>query len=200
MLDPRRHAPATERNRDPILEVLRRVLPPEGHVLEVASGTGQHAVYFAAALEGLRWQTSDADPLNEASIAAWVAQSGLTNVLPPVHLDATEHPWPVSFADAVVCINMIHIAPWESAIGLLDGARVVLPIDGILYLYGPFQRHGGHTAPSNAAFDADLKRRDPAWGVRHLEEVVKAASKRHFVLDEVIDMPANNLSVVLRRT
>lgn len=198
--DPRRFAPATQRNRDPILAVLRRVLPRSGTVLEIASGSGEHAVYFAEQLPGLTWQPSDPGEAARASIAAWTERSGVRNVVAPRALDAAAEEWPVDRADAVVCINMVHISPWEACTGLMRGAARVLPPGAPLVLYGPFRVGGEHTAPSNAAFDADLKRRDPAWGVRHLEEVVKAASKRHFVLDEVIDMPANNLSVVLRRT
>lgn len=195
----RRHAPATERNRAPILEVLRRALPDTGTVLEVASGTGQHAVAFAAALPGLVWQPSDPDPELRASIAAWVGGGGLANLRAPLALDATAPDWPVERADAVVCINMIHIAPWPAALGLLDGAARLLPAGGPLVLYGPFRRGGAHTAPSNAAFDDDLRRRNPDWGVRDLETVAGAAAARGLSLAEVAEMPANNLTVVLRR-
>lgn len=199
MADARKHFPATARNRDPILAVLRRVLPERGAVLEVASGSGEHAVYFGAALPGLEWQTTDLDADNRASITAWIAASGLRNVHMPLILDASEPPWPVSEADAVVCVNMIHIAPFDACLGLLDGARVLLPPGGPLYLYGPFKRGGAHTAPSNEAFDQSLRARDPSWGVRDLEEVAAEAKRRRLRLDEVIEMPANNLSVVFRR-
>ena len=193
--DARKHAPATERNRAPILEVLRRALPGEGVVLEVASGTGQHAAFFAEAFPGLTWQPSDPDPELRASIRAWTA--GIGNVLPPLALDASAGDWPVERADAVVCINMIHIAPWEAGLGLFQGAARLLPAGAPLLLYGPFLRDGRHTAPSNAEFDASLKARNPAWGVRDLGAVERAAAS--FTLADVVDMPANNLTVVLRR-
>ncbi|HYH19315.1 MAG TPA: DUF938 domain-containing protein [Azospirillum sp.] len=195
----KRHAPAVERNRAAILDVLRRVLPAEGLVLEVASGTGQHATFFAAGLPGVTWQPSDPDPDLRASTAAWAAEAGLPNLRPPLALDATAEPWPVARADAVVCINMIHIAPWEAALGLFRGAARLLPPGGPLALYGPFMRDGRHTAPSNAAFDADLKARNPAWGVRDLSVVETTAAAHGLRLAEVVEMPANNLSVVLRR-
>lgn len=197
--DPRRrHAPAAERNRDPILEVLRRVLPERGVVLEVASGTGQHAAHFARGLPHLVWQPSDPDPDHRASIAAWTG--GIATVRPPLDLDAAGGDWPVERVDAVVCINMIHIAPWPAALGLLAGAARVLGPGAPLYLYGPFRRGGRHTAPSNEAFDADLRRRDPAWGVRDLDEVAHAAEAAGLRPDGVVEMPANNLSVVFRRS
>lgn len=195
--DSRRHAPATERNRTPILEVLRRTLPPQGLVLEVASGTGQHAAAFAEALPGVIWQPSDPDPALRDSIRAWAAAATLPNLREPLDLDAASAGWPIRSADAVVCINMIHIAPWDAALGLFAGAERLLPAGGPLLLYGPFQRGGRHTAPSNAAFDADLKARNPAWGVRDLDAVERAAAG--FTLAEVAEMPANNLTVVLRR-
>ncbi|KAA0683060.1 DUF938 domain-containing protein [Roseomonas genomospecies 6] len=195
--DSRRHAPATERNRAPILEVLRRTLPPQGLVLEVASGTGQHAAAFAGALPGVIWQPSDPDPALRDSIRAWAAAATLPNLREPLDLDAASAGWPIRSADAVVCINMIHIAPWQAALGLFAGAERLLPAGGPLLLYGPFRRGGRHTAPSNAAFDADLKARNPAWGVRDLDAVERAAAG--FTLAEVAEMPANNLTVVLRR-
>jgi len=195
--DARKHAPATERNRAPILEVLRRVLPPQGLVLEVASGTGQHAVAFAEALPHLTWQPSDPDPELRASIRGWSVSAGLGNLREPLDLDAAARGWPVERADAVVCINMIHIAPWPAGLGLLNGAARLLPAGAPLLLYGPFLRDGRHTAPSNAAFDDSLKARNPAWGVRDLGEVERAATG--FTLAEVVEMPANNLTVVLRR-
>lgn len=194
----KQHAPAAERNRDPILAVLRRVLParPGALVLEVASGSGQHAVHFAAALPHLRWQPSDQDPVARDSVAAWRAEAGLDNLLPPLSLDV-RGPWPVQAADAIFCANMIHISPWACTLALLSGAAAVLPPGSPLVLYGPYRRGGAHTAPSNAAFDASLRSRDPSWGVRDLEAVV--AQARGFALDEVVEMPANNLTVVLRR-
>ncbi|MCW2238292.1 class I SAM-dependent methyltransferase [Azospirillum canadense] len=195
--DARKHAPATERNRGPILEVLRRVLPPQGLVLEVASGTGQHAVAFAQALPGLIWQPSDPDPDLRASTRAWAVSVGVPNLRDPLDLNAAAADWPIDRADAVVCINMIHIAPWTAALGLFAGAARLLPAGAPLLLYGPFRRDGGHTAPSNAEFDASLKARNPAWGVRDLGEVGRAATG--FTLSEVVEMPANNLTVLLRR-
>lgn len=195
--DARRFAPAAARNREPILAVLRGHLPASGTALEIASGSGEHAVAFAAAFPSLVWQPSDPDPANRASIAAWIAAEGSPNLLPPVDLDATAEIWPLATADAVLCINMIHIAPWAACIGLLRGAARLLAPGGLLYLYGPFKRDGAHTAPSNAAFDESLRARDPAWGVRDLDEVSEAAEG--FVPPTVVAMPANNLSVLFRR-
>ncbi|RME24928.1 MAG: DUF938 domain-containing protein [Deltaproteobacteria bacterium] len=199
----KRQWPAPLRNRDPILDVLRRVLPgpaPQDRlVLEIAAGTGQHAVYFAAALPWLRWLPTDPDPAAVASIAAWRDEAGLANLLDPVALDVTQ-PWPVDAADAVYCCNMLHIAPWPCTLALLDGARSVLPTGAPLVVYGPFQRGGRHTAPSNAAFDRSLRERDPRWGVRDLDVVAAEARSRGLALDEVVPMPANNLTVVFRRT
>lgn len=194
----KQHAPAAERNREPLLAVLRRVLPQHhgAQVLELASGTGQHALHFASALPHLRWQPTDADADARASIAAWRAEAGLDNLLPPLFLDVRE-PWPVAAADAIFCANMVHISPWTCTLALLAGAAAVLPPGSPLVLYGPYRRGGAHTAPSNAAFDASLRARDPSWGVRDLEVVV--AEARGFTLDEVVEMPANNLTVVLRR-
>ena len=193
-------SPSAQRNRGPILEVLRRVLPLSGRVLEIASGSGEHAVYFAHALHHLTWQPSDPDPAARESIRAWIAQEKAANVLAPIALDMTNARWPYMLdkVDAVVCINMIHIAPWEACLGLLYGCEQLLPPGGPLVLYGPFMRAGRHTAPSNAAFDAGLRRQDPRWGVRDLDDVVREAALRGFHLVEVVEMPANNLTVVLR--
>jgi SAM-dependent methyltransferase len=196
----KRFAPATERNRAPMLEVLRRVLPSTTDlVLEIASGSGQHAVWFAEHLPGLVWQPTDPDEGARASIEAWRAESGLTNVRAPLALDATSETWPVERADAVVCINMIHIAPWAACVGLMRGAARVLPAGGVLFMYGPYRVGGAHTAPSNARFDESLHERDPAWGVRDLDEVVAEAKKHGLIHTETVPMPANNLSVVYRR-
>jgi SAM-dependent methyltransferase len=196
--DARRFAPAAARNREPILDVLRAHLPASGTALEIASGSGEHAVAFAAAFPTLVWQPSDPDPANRESIAAWIAAAGAPNLLPPIDLDTTGEVWPLATADAVVCINMIHIAPWDACLGLMRGAARLLAPGGLLYLYGPFMRDGAHTAPSNAAFDESLRARDPAWGVRDLGEVSEAA--QGFARPAVIAMPANNLSVLFRRT
>jgi hypothetical protein len=192
-------APAVARNREPILAVLRRVLPERGLVLEIASGSGEHAVHFAAALPQLTWQPTDPDPEARESIAAYRVAAQLTNLLPPIALDAASPTWPVAQADAMVAINMIHIAPWAAAEGLMVGAERLLPAGGVLFLYGPFREHGQHTAPSNAAFDESLRARDREWGVRDLDEVAALASQHGFALEERIAMPANNLSVVFRR-
>jgi hypothetical protein len=168
-------------------------------VLEVASGTGQHIVHFAHALPHLHWLPSDPEVPHRDSIQARVAASGLANVSPPLPLDVLDRPWPVAELDAIVCINMIHIAPWRATLALLEQAGALLPAQGVLYLYGPFQRAGRHTAPSNEAFDADLRRRDPQWGVRKLEDVERHAGEAGLLLREVVEMPANNLSAVFAR-
>jgi SAM-dependent methyltransferase len=197
--DDRRHAPATARNRDPILGVLRAVLPPSGLVVEVGSGTGEHVVHFARALPGLVWQPSDPSPEARRSIACWVATEGLANVRPPLDLDAAGGDWPIDHATAVVCINMIHISLWAATEGLMRGAARFLHAGAPLILYGPFRRAGRPLEPSNAAFDEDLRRRDPGWGLRELERVAACAGAHGFALDRVVEMPANNLSVILRR-
>lgn len=192
-------SPSVARNRDPILTVLRRILPQTGTILEIASGTGEHAVYFAAALPHLTWQPTDQDEQALNSIAAHRAASGLSNLLPPLRLDAASSDWPVTQADAVVAINMVHISPWQATQGLMAGAgRMLLP-GGVLYLYGAYKENGAHTAPSNEAFDQDLRRRNPEWGVRDLEEVVNLATAHGLALAECIPMPANNFSLVFRR-
>lgn len=193
----KRTAPAAARNRDPILEVLRRVLPPRGLALELASGTGEHAVHFAAALPGLTWQPSDPDAGAVASVAAWRDEAALPNLRPPLQLDVTA-PWPVDRVDAIVCINMIHIAPWAATEALFAGAARTLT-DGPLVTYGPYRFDGAFTAPSNAAFDADLRARDPGWGVRDvvdLDAVARAVGLRR---DETVALPANNHALVWRR-
>lgn len=194
------YAAATARNREPILEVLRRVLPAHGTVREIASGTGEHATYLARHLPHLVWQPSDASRDALLSIEAWRAESSPANLRSPVALDACSESWGVDQVAAVVCINMIHIAPWRACEGLMRGAsRVLRPGEGALYLYGPFMRDGSHTAPSNEAFDRDLRARDPSWGVRALEEVIAEARRNALEHVELIAMPANNLSVVFRR-
>lgn len=199
--DNRRYAPAAARNRDPILDVLRRFLPQRGIVLEIASGSGEHAVHFAQALgPDLVFQPSDPTAEARASIDAWVAEAGLTNIRPAMALDAAAVAWPIDKADAVICINMIHIAPWAATTGLILGAARVLPIGGLLYLYGPYRRGGQHTAPSNERFDADLRERNPQWGIRNFEDVVALAQNAGFGEPSVLDMPANNLSLIFRRS
>lgn len=193
------HAAATERNRDPILEVLRGVLPPTGLVLEIASGTGQHVAYFARALPALRWQPSDPSAVHLESIRAWSAASGADNIASPLLLDVERMPWPVAHADAILNINMIHIAPWSAAEALFQGAARLLPAAGVLYLYGPFKRAGQHTSPSNERFDERLRAEDARWGVRDLDELAVLATSVGFEPAEITAMPANNLSLVYRR-
>lgn len=199
MADSRQHAPATARNRDPILAILREVLPLEGTVLEVASGTGEHAVHFARETPALRWQPSDPSAEARESIAAWVAAEGVPNVAAPLALDAASADWPIAQADALICINMVHISPWAATEGLFRGAARVLPQGAPLVLYGPYRRAGHDLEPSNAAFDESLKQRNPAWGLRLLEHVVDLAAGCGFELENVSEMPANNLTVVFRR-
>jgi len=193
------HFPATQRNREPIRTVLAEVLPASGTVLEIASGSGEHAAYLAPFFPRLTWQPTDHDPTLLASIAAHAAAAGAANLAPPLALDVADRPWPVKAADAVVAVNLIHIAPWGICLDLLAGAAAVLPSGGPLFLYGPFRRSGRHTAPSNEAFDRSLRHQDPAWGVRDLEAVEEAATSVGLRLDRVIEMPANNLGVVFRK-
>ena len=197
--DARADAPATHRNREPLRAELARVLPAEGLVLEVASGTGQHVCAFAAAFPSLLWQPTDPSDVARESIAAWTAHERVTNVLPPLRLDASSPEWPVTRADALLCVNMAHISPWEATLGLLDGGVRVLTPGAPLVLYGPWHVGGRPTAPSNAAFDEDLRARDPAWGVRPLEALFAEAAARGYALARVEAMPANNLVIVLRR-
>jgi SAM-dependent methyltransferase len=198
--DARLFAPATQRNRDAILTLLRDVLPAQGLVLEVASGSGEHIAHFAAALPGLTFQPSDPSIEALASIAAWTNDQELTNVLPPIRIDAMADGWPVDRADAILCINMVHIAPWAAAEGLFRAAGRILRADGPLYLYGPFRRPGRELEPGNAAFDASLRARDAEWGLRGLDEVEALARAAGFGDAEVVEMPANNLSVVFRKS
>lgn len=225
MTDARRFADATARNREPILEVLRHHVRPGARVLEIASGTGEHAVFLAAALEVASWQPSDPDARARASIDAWRSHQDLagpastgpasaapapgpasaspasaSRVLPALALDVTRDPWPALPVDLVVCINMVHISPWAATLALLAGAaRTLVPETGRLYLYGPYRRAGIPTAASNEAFDASLRARDPSWGLRALEDLIAAAAAQGLSLVEVVEMPANNLSVVLAR-
>ena len=198
------HAPAAERNKDAILEVLREVLPAgPAEVLEVAAGTGQHAVHFATACPQTTWWPADLAPSHLDSIEAYRLESGLANLMPPQLLDVALTDWAArtspAKADFILCCNMIHIAPWAACLGLLEGAGAKLKPGGQLMLYGPFRRDGVETAPSNEAFDASLKARDPSWGLRLLEEVAQEAKLQGLELERIIEMPANNLSVVFRR-
>lgn len=199
MTDDRRSAPHVARNAAPIVDVLREILPGRGLVLEVASGTGEHALHFARAFPNLLWQPSDPDPAAVRSIEAWRAEAGLFNLLPAVALDARAREWPVEAADAMLCINMVHISPWTATLGLMRGAGRLLGPGSPLYLYGAYRQAGVETAPSNEAFDESLRSRNPEWGLRDLDAVVAEAEGHGFALETVVPMPANNLSMVLRR-
>jgi len=196
----KRVAPAAERNREPIAAVLREALPEAGSVLEIASGTGEHALYFARQFASLSWQPSDPDPAALASIEAWSADAGLANLLAPVVLDAAAETWPVAKADAILCINMVHISPWAATEGLMRGAGRLLAPGAPLILYGPYRRAGVPTAPSNEAFDLSLQARDPEWGLRQLDAVTAEAEKSGLGFDRLVEMPANNLILVFRRS
>lgn len=211
----RQYAPATQRNREFILDVLVQVLPTTGTVLEVSSGTGEHAIFFAAQLSPRKWLPSDPNPIARASISAWQTHSPSPNLYPPIDLDASQPIWSIEslplpapllqtdFApatiNAIVNINMIHIAPWEACLGLMAGAKRILPAGGVLYLYGPYKQNGQHTAPSNELFDESLRSQNAAWGVRDLETVVETAAKNQLALLKTVAMPANNLSVVFEK-
>ena len=198
--DARCFSPSAARNRDPILEVLRRHLPARGLVLEIASGSGEHIVHVAKnSGADLTFQPSDPDASARASIDSWVTSLGVPNIRPALALDAAASTWPITKADMVMCINMIHIAPWTAAIGLIGGAARILPPGGRLYLYGPFRREGADTSPSNADFDRDLRSRNPAWGVRDLESVAALAEAHGFAPPVIDTMPANNLSLIFSR-
>ncbi|MCY7320470.1 MAG: class I SAM-dependent methyltransferase [Phormidesmis sp. CAN_BIN36] len=202
--DDRQFAPATQRNREPILDVLLQVLPPTGTVLEISSGTGEHAVFFAPRLVPRRWLPSDPNPAARASIMAWRNHCSAENVETAIDLDARDPIWTIapaqqSLITAIVNINMIHIAPWSACLGLMSGANRLLPVGGILYLYGPFKQGGRHTAPSNAAFDESLRSQNPEWGIRDLDAVVAIAQAQNLTIVKTYEMPANNLSVVLQK-
>ena len=197
--DARRYAPSVARNKDAIAAVLARYLPSSGLVLEIASGSGEHAVHFASSFPALVFQPTDPSEEARASIAAWRQEAALPNMRAPLALDVTAAPWPINYADAVTCINMIHIAPWEATLGLVAGAARIIPPGGLLFLYGPYKRAGQHTAPSNADFDASLRERDARWGVRDLETVAAEATAMGFAAPMIEAMPANNLSLIFRR-
>ena len=198
--DRRRSAPAALRNREPIAEVLRQWLPASGTVLEVASGTGEHAVWLAGRFPDLDWQPSDVHPDALASIAAWADASGLPNLRTPVVIDAGAGDWPVASAAAVLNINMAHISPWSASLGLIAGAAKLLPADGPMIVYGPWLKDDIETVASNLAFDSDLKARDPEWGLRRVEDFAAAASAKGLRLVEFRKMPANNLMLLFRRS
>ena len=196
-MDARETAPSAERNKQPILDVLWRVLPPSGFVLEIGSGTGQHVAHFAQAMPELVFQPSEMDEGKHPSIAAWV--EGLPNVRPPIAFDVTRLPWPIRKAEAIICINVIHISPWEATLALMRGAGEALRPDGVLVTYGPYRREGRHTSPSNEAFEAWLKERDALWGVRDIGEVAAVAAEEGMSLQEAVPMPANNFTLVFRK-
>lgn len=201
MTDEKRHAPATLRNRQPLLDALRPHLPAAGLLLEIASGSGEHAVFLAENLPGLIWQPSDRDAEALSSIRAWTAEAALSTIRPPLLLDAGDPAaWPDLTPDAILCVNMIHIAPWSATLGLFAGAGRLLRAGAPLCLYGPYKRGGQQTADSNAAFDADLKARNPEWGVRDLEAVADLAGNHGFAPPLVMEMPANNLTLVFRKS
>jgi SAM-dependent methyltransferase len=190
---------AAERNKEPILSVLEAALPATGSVLEIASGTGQHVCHFAASLPGLEWQPTEPDAASLGAIASRVRESGLTNVLPPIALDVLESRWPVGERyDAILCINMIHISPWTATHGLFRGAAQHLRPGGLLLTYGPYLENG-QAAQSNLDFDASLKRRNPEWGLREIEEVSRVASSHGLLREKIVRMPANNLTVVFAK-
>ena len=197
--DRRRFAPAASRNRDPIAAVVLPRLPPDARVLEIGSGTGEHAVHMAAMRPDTHWQPSDPDPASRESIAAWTAHTGLGNVAPPLDLDVRRLPWPVDDADLILCCNTIHVAPWDCTVALFDGGGRLLGPGGILALYGPFKRGGAHTSPGNRAFDASLRRQDPAWGIRNLEDVVLLAAQGGLAFAEALPMPANNFCAIFEK-
>ncbi len=211
----RQYAPATQRNREPILAVLQQVLPPTGVVLEIASGTGEHAIFFAPQLSPRRWLPSDPNPIARESIRAWQQQQPTENLYPPIALNAADPAWAAETTTlldtvqaangdratitAIVNINMIHISPWSACMGLMTGAGRILPPGGVLYLYGPYKQAGQHTAPSNAQFDESLRSQNPEWGVRDLEAVIDVAATQGLQWQQTIAMPANNLSVVFHK-
>ncbi len=195
----KRHAPATQRNREPILAVLRRILPASGLLIEIAAGSGEHGAFLAPHFSGLAWQPSDIDSDNLASIDAWRTETEADNLLPPIRLDVRERPWPVDPAAAVFCANMIHISPWDCTPALMMGAGEALVPGGTLVVYGPFMVDGAHTAPSNADFDVWLKEQNPAWGVRDLGAVADEAARAGLAHVETIPMPANNMTVIWRK-
>jgi Protein of unknown function (DUF938) len=199
--DLRRYAPATDRNREPILAILRQILPATGTILEISSGTGEHGIFMAPQLAPRYWLPSDPNPDARTSILAWQKFSPCDHLYPPIDLDASSDQWlvdPKEPITAIVNINMIHIAPKAAYLGLFAGTRRILPVGGILYLYGPFKQCGVHTAPSNAAFDESLQSQNPEWGIRDLEDITRVAQSHHLELQKVYPMPANNLSVVFK--
>ncbi len=204
-MDQRLFFPATERNRRPIGDLLSQLLPAAGAVLELASGSGEHAVCFQQRFTNLLWQASDPDPDHRASIDAWIHHQGLSHVMPAaLNLDVEMRPWPLpqtirGSLNAVVCINLLHISPANCTNAVLEESAVLLPSGAPLIIYGPFMRNGTHTSASNAAFDRSLRERNNQWGLREVSLVTSLAAKAGFKIDDVVPMPANNLTLVLRR-
>jgi hypothetical protein len=192
--------PSPERNKGPILEVLKEILPASGRVLEVGAGSGQHTAHFAAHFSGLEWQATEPDAGLRTSIAAWIDFAGVANAPAPLDLDCRETNWPVDRAAAVISSNMLHISPWASCLGLISGAARILGAGGILYIYGPFSESGAHTSPGNTQFDASLKARDPEYGIRDVDDVTQAARDHGFELERRVPMPSNNLSLIYRKS
>jgi len=199
MEDLRLHAPAAQRNRDPILDIVQANLPARGLILEVASGSGEHCVRFGEKLLEHTIQPSDPDPRARASIDAWIAASGLRNIRAAINLDASAQAWPLKEAVAVICINMAHIAPWAATMGLFSGAARILPSGGALFIYGPYKRGGAHTSKGNADFDRDLRQTNPEWGIRDLEQVGELAAATGFADPLVFEMPASNLTLLFNK-
>ena len=199
----KQYAPATQRNREHILEVLLRVLPSSGDILEVASGTGEHSLFFAPAFSPRLWIPSDPNPIARDSIEAWREESLIDNIQPPLNINVENSSWEIENKElnitTIVNINMIHISPWKACLGLMEGANRILPSEGILYLYGPYKQGGKHTAPSNESFNQYLRGENPEWGVKNLEDVIKVAEDKGLIFQEKVDMPANNLSVILQK-
>ncbi len=203
MTNLKQYAPATQRNREPILEVLLRVVPSSGDILEIASGTGEHCIFFAPAFSPRQWIPSDPNPIARDSIEGWRKESLINNVHAPLNINAENNSWEIEQENlnitTIVNINMIHISPWLACLGLMKGAHRILPSEGILYLYGPYKQEGKHTAVSNESFDQSLRSKNPEWGVRNLQDVIKAAEDQGFIFQEKVEMPANNLSVIFKK-
>ncbi|MCF8707519.1 DUF938 domain-containing protein [Rhizorhapis sp. SPR117] len=196
----KRHAPAALRNRDAIAAVLRDILPERGLVLELASGSGEHIVHFAGLFPALEWQPSDPDAAALSSIAAWSGESGLSNIRTPLAIDVQADNWGMDRADAILCINMVHISPWEATVGLMQGAARLLPSNAPLYLYGPYLRSDVATAPSNLAFDQSLRIRNPAWGLRRVDDMMDLAQENGMLFCDLVEMPANNISLIFSKS
>ncbi len=199
----KQYAPATQRNREHILEVLLKVLPSSGNILEIASGTGEHSLFFAPAFRPRQWIPSDPNPTARNSIEAWRQDSSINNIQSPLNINAANSNWGIEEKEhnitTIVNINMIHISPWSACLGLMEGAKRILPSKGILYLYGPYKQGGKHTAPSNESFDQSLRSQNLEWGVKNLEDVIKVAEERGLLFQEKVEMPANNLSVIFEK-